>query len=368
MKISKGKIPGAKKVIVYGPEGIGKSTMAAQFPQPVFLDTEGSTKEMDVARVDGISNWGAVIDAATYVIEHPDVCKTLIIDTMDWAELFAINRICEVNHKASLEDFGYGKGYVYLQEEVKKLLDLLDKVVAKGVNVVLTAHAKMRKFEQPDEAGAYDRWEMKLSKQVGPMIKEWADMVLFANYKTRVVDVDGTKKAQGGKRVMYTTHHSCWDAKNRYGLPDEVPFSYDSIRAVIEPVAVSEAPQEKVAEKPAEQPKKTSEAKSKPVVTGGDINGDVAPEKEPVPVSPKEEAPERRPKAWELELRALMKKSDVSEEQVQRAIASKGVYWDSTPIHEYDEDFVRSNIIAKWEGFARYAKKIPPGDEIPFNP
>ncbi len=106
--------------------------------------------------------------------------------------------------------------------------------------MVLTAHAKMRKFEQPDEMGAYDRWEMKLSKGVAPMVKEWADMVLFCNYKTMVVNVDGQgaqkgkNKAQGGRRVMHTTHHSCWDAKNRYGLPDEVPFEYDSIRHIIE--------------------------------------------------------------------------------------------------------------------------------------
>ena len=52
----------------------------------------------------------------------------------------------------------------------------------------------MRKFEQPDELGAYDRWELKLGKktssQISPLVKEWADMVLFANYKTYAVAVD----------------------------------------------------------------------------------------------------------------------------------------------------------------------------------
>mgnify|MGYP000611029209 CR=1 FL=1 len=122
-----------------------------------------------------------------------------------------------------------------------------------GIHVVMTAHAKMRKFEQPDELGAYDRWEMKLTKQTAPMVKEWADMVLFANYKTFVVNVDGQgaqkgkNKAQGGRRVMFTTHHPCWDAKNRYGLPEELPFDYGEIAAILadsgnRPTAQEEAP------------------------------------------------------------------------------------------------------------------------------
>ena len=240
MEIIKGKIPGAKKVVVYGPEGIGKSTFASMFPDPLFIDTEGSTKDMDVARTPTPSSWMMLMEQVMEVKRTPGLCQTLVIDTADWAEMLCIVQICDKNHKGSIEEFGYGKGYTYVQEEFGRLLNLLEEVVKTGVNVVLTAHAKIRKFEQPDELGAYDRWEMKLTKQTAPMVKEWADMVLFCNYKTFAVNVDGQgaqkgkNKAQGGKRVMYTTHHSCWDAKNRYGLADEVPFEYDSIRHIIE--------------------------------------------------------------------------------------------------------------------------------------
>jgi hypothetical protein len=93
----------------------------------------------------------------------------------------------------------------------------------------------MRKFEQPDEMGAYDRWEMKLTKKTAPMLKEWADMVLFCNYKTEVITDQNTKskKATGGRRVMYATHHPCWDAKNRFGPPDVLPLIYQSISNII---------------------------------------------------------------------------------------------------------------------------------------
>lgn len=228
--ITKGKIESAKKVVVDGAEGIGKTTLASKFPDPVFIDTEGSTKELDVARYPVPGSWN---DILTYVedcaAEAP--CKTLVIDTADWAEQLCIKAVCQRAGVGGIEDFGYGKGYVYVAEEFSKLLRACDKCIEAGINVVFTAHAQMRKFEQPDEMGAYDRWEMKLSKKVAPLLKEWADMVLFCNYKTDVITDQNTKskKATGGRRVMYTTHHPCWDAKNRYSLPDQMEMSFDGI-------------------------------------------------------------------------------------------------------------------------------------------
>ena len=132
-----------------------------------------------------------------------------------------------------IEDFGYGKGYTYVKEEFAKLLDALEEVLNAGHNVVVLAHAAITKFEQPDAVGNYDRWGMKTSKQVAPLLREWCDMLLFANYKT-VVEKAGSgpnakNKASGGRRVLYTTHHPCWDAKNRFGLPEELPLDYASI-------------------------------------------------------------------------------------------------------------------------------------------
>lgn len=225
MEITRGKIPCAKKVVIYGPEGIGKSTFASQFPEPVFIDTEGSTNSMDVARLPKPTSWQMLLDEIQYIKSHPDVCKTLVIDTIDWAESMCIQCICDKHQKSGIEDFGYGNGYVYTKEEMGRFLNRLSEVVEAGVNVVLTAHAQIRKFEQPDELGAYDRWELKLGKktssQTSPLIKEWADMLLFANYKTFSIAVDDKgqkRKAQGGERVMYTSHHACWDAKNRSGM------------------------------------------------------------------------------------------------------------------------------------------------------
>ena len=233
--ITRGRIESAKKIITYGPEGIGKSTLASKFPDPVFIDTEGSTKELDVARYPTPEYWDMIIQEAEDLLEERNF-KTLVIDTADWAEKLCIQATCDRLNVKGIEDIGYGKGYVYLAEDFQRLLTVCDKLVANGINVVFTAHAMMRKFEQPDELGAYDRWEMKLSKKVAPLLKEWADVVLFCNYKTTVVSDPKTKskKATGGSRVMYSTHHPCWDAKNRYGLPDDMDLDFEPLRAIYE--------------------------------------------------------------------------------------------------------------------------------------
>lgn len=236
MNITKGKINKPVRVVIYGPEGIGKSTFASQFPEPLFIDTEGSTNQLDVARMDTPTSWTMLIEQIKWVCKNPNVCKTLIIDTVDWAERYCIEHVCAKHNKTGIEEFGYGNGYVYVAEEFGRFLNLLNDVIDAGINIVLTAHAQIRKFEQPEEFGGYDHWELKLGKktssQTSPLVKEWADMLLFANYKivSVAVDDDGKKrKAQGGKRIMYTTHHPCWDAKNRFGLKEEIPFDFDSI-------------------------------------------------------------------------------------------------------------------------------------------
>ena len=235
--ITKGKIQTAKKVIIYGPEGIGKSTLAAQFPNPVFIDTEGSTKELDVARYPAPTYWSQIIEEAEDLLEERNF-STLVIDTADWAEKLCIAETCSRLNVKGIEDVGYGKGYVYLYDDFQRVLTVCDKLVANGINVVFTAHAMMRKFEQPDEMGAYDRWEMKLTKKVAPLLKEWADVVLFCNYKTNVITDQNTKskKATGGTRMMYSTHHPCWDAKNRYNLPDQMPMSFEPLAQLFEGV------------------------------------------------------------------------------------------------------------------------------------
>ena len=307
LNITKGKINRAQKVVIYGSEGIGKSSLAACFPDPLFIDTEGGTAQMDVRRIDKPQSWEELLAIVQEVAATPDVCKSLILDTADWAEQLIVSFLCTKYKQNSIESFGYGKGYTYLAEEFTKLLNAFDRVITADIHVVITAHAKMRKFEQPDEMGAYDRWEMKLSKQVAPLLKEWCDLLLFCNYQTFVVTSENnTQKAQGGKRVMYTSHHPAWDAKNRVHLPEVLELDYKHIAHIF-----------------AEQPKQSSAAKS-----------DVADKTEPTAAEA---------------LREVLEKYGVSEEEVRQVVAARGKYPVTTGIDDYPDEFVFGYVIKYWD-------------------
>ena len=364
MQIIRGKIESAQKVVIYGPEGIGKSYFASRFPNPVFIDTEGSTKHMDVARLPNPSSWTMLLQEINYVRANPNICDTLIVDTADWAERLCIEEICAKSQKTGIEDFGYGKGYVYLAEEFGRLLNALTELIDLGINVVMVAHAQMRKFEQPDEMGAYDRWEMKLQKKTAPMVKEWADMVLFANYKTYVVNVDGqgadkgTNKARGGKRVIYTTHHPCWDAKNRHDLLSEIPLDYDEIG----PLIITRSVSPKSAPVPAPTPPSPAkpEPAQEPPQAPPPPEQKTAPRVEQQPELPEYIAPLNIPQA----LADLMQQNNVTVEEIQRAVASRGYYPVDTPIDNYDPQFISGVLVGAWGQVYKMIEEIR--DEIPF--
>lgn len=381
LSITSGCIRKPQKVVIYGPEGIGKTTFAARFPDPVFIDTEGSTYHMDVRRVRKPESWSELMETVRQFAASPDICRTLVLDTADWAEMLCIESVCSKYQKTGIEDFNYGKGYVFVQEEFGRLLNTLTEVVNAGMNVVLTAHAKMRKFEQPDELGAYDRWEMKLSKQVAPMVKEWADMVLFANYKTYSVAVDDKKKkhkAQGGKRVMYTSHHPCWDAKNRHGLPDELPLDYAQIAHYIEPDVPQTAGTANAEPAPAvEMPTANYQA---PVNLKQEIAPSVALTGAETTASPQASMAASEPPVVMIDaaqrdapgdippkLFALMQSAGVSDGEVRRVFAEKGYYPFDTPWPVLKaEGFVDGWIIPYWSQILDVIRNNRDNEPVPF--
>ncbi len=232
MEIIAGIIYRALRIVLYGLEGVGKSTLASFFPDPVFIDLENGTDNLNVKRLRKPADWQALIKMILQVaLEKP--CKTLVIDTIGRAEAMCISYICSKYGKSGIEQFGYGQGYIYLREEFENLIVALDKCVDAGINVLLIGHSQIRKFEQPDEMGAYDRHELKLTKHVAPRVKEWTDTLLFCTYKTHAVKTtSGTYKGTGGQRVIYTQHSPVYDAKNRQGLPPEIPMDYRYIQHI----------------------------------------------------------------------------------------------------------------------------------------
>jgi hypothetical protein len=336
MNITKGRVQRKKKVVIYGPEGIGKSTLASKFPDPLFIDTEGGTANLDIQRFDGKpSSWAALGECVKYVADNK-CCQTLVIDTMDWAEQLLVDNILHTHQKKGIEDFGYGSGYVYVAEGMKAFLNTLQTLIDNDIcNVVLLCHSQTRKFELPNETGSFDRYELKLGKKTGsqtaPLVKEWADMILFCNYEMHAVatDKEGKKfKGRGGERVMFTTHHPCWDAKNRFGLAEKIPLDYGEIKAVIEG---GETPKKKVEE-----------------LTPDDF------------LEVKPDISDKLPEA----LKDLMMQNDVKAAEIQLAVAQKGYFPEKTPIENYPADFINGVLVGAWEQVFDIIKHNR--DELPF--
>ena len=356
MQITRGRKARAQKVVIYGPEGIGKSTFAAQFPEPVFIDTEGSTDNMDVARMDKPTSWTMLKNEIAFIKANSDACKTLVIDTIDWAEQLAVSYVCSQHQKNGIEDFGWGKGYTYVQEEIGRLLNSLSELVDIGINVVLTAHAQIKKFEQPDEMGAYDRYELKLgqktSSKTAPLVKEWADMVLFANYKTFIMTTDdGKKKAQGGERVIYTNHRPAWDAKNRHGLPNQLPFDFGSIAHIFNNPVPTPQTQEEVQQTPISETLNT-------------IADDIKQERESA------KQVQEQPQTTGLLPQALidlMTPHNVTENELQDVAYIRGHFPMGTPIENFPSNYW-DMIVANWDATLEVIQnQVRANPELPFN-
>lgn len=350
MNITRGPIKTAVKMLVYGPEGVGKTTFAAQAPGAAFIDTEGGTRHMDVARFDPPASLDDVVEILSWVLGNPDKVGTIVIDTMDWLERLIFAQVCKEKQITNIEEIGYGKGYVYAKQKLQGILDLLDQIIARGIHVILVCHSTIRKFELPDEMGSYDRYMLKLNeKNLAPLVKEWVDMMLFVNYRTDIVtDSDGkTKKGKGGqKRIMYANHNACWDAKNRFGLPDEMPFEFERIANLFGEVQPADA--------------------TKQVTVTAEPSGKVPPAKKPA----KKEKPEKiteRPDYLRSEnpekdaalekLWQLMQKDDIDDATVIQAVVAEKEYYDlTTPIRDYDIDFIEGCLIEAWPAVSKLAQ------------
>ena len=378
MKITKGKRARAQKVVIYGTEGIGKSSLASQFAEPLFIDTEGSTDNMDVARLDKPTSWIMLNNQIAFIKANPTVCKTLVIDTIDWAESLCVDNLCAMHGKKGIEDFGYGNGYVYAKEEMGRFLNKLQDLIELGINVVLTAHAQIRKFELPDEMGSYDKYELKLGKktssQTAPLVKEWADLLLFCNYKTYLISQEKStkKKAQGNQRVMYTEHNPAWDAKNRHGLPSELPLDYASIAHIfktevkeeVKKIVQTEFKDEKKEQLQFEQPKYNGDLEAPKIEKTQeekimDNFGDIVKEVENTPVKDLVDPFISKPDYIPQPLWDLMQQDNVTEEDIQLVTESKGYFPKGTPMSVYNEQgYLTGYIIPKWEGLKQLLKQI----------
>ena len=196
------------RIMIYGSEGVGKSTFGASAPSPIFIQTEDGLGELDCNKFPLAHSLAEVLAQLTALRDEQHDFQTVVIDSADWLERLIFDEVCREYGVRNIEkaDGGYGKGYTH-------------------------ALTKVERFEDPENA-AYDRYTPRLHKHAASLIAEWVDAVLFANKKFRVTKDSGDRAiaapigADGGERIIRTVGSPACIAKNRYGLPGEIPLSW----------------------------------------------------------------------------------------------------------------------------------------------
>lgn len=229
--ISKGKVVAPYRLLIHGVDGVGKSTFGADAPSPVFLGTEDGTEHLDVARFPSPATWEDVLDAVYTLTANPGDFKTLVLDSVDWAEPLVWKHVCARAGVASIEEVGggYGKGYQAALDEWRVLLAALEQMQReKGLHLVLIGHSFIKPFKNP-QGEDFDRYVLKLNEKAAAVIREWSKGVYFANYETFALK-DKAKRVRGvstGARLLYTQRTAAYDAKDHYELPESLPLSWD---------------------------------------------------------------------------------------------------------------------------------------------
>lgn len=225
---------GPPRIIVYGVPGIGKTTLAASMPSPIFLPIEDGLGQLDVPTFPKPTSFEDVMSAVAALTAGGHEFQTVVIDSLDALEPMVWEKVCRDAGKKSIEDFGYGKGYVAAAAEWRKLRDALDALRDSGVMVCVIAHSIVAHVEPPDN-DPYDRYQMRLHKTAEAIWCDWADAVLFANYVVRTVTTSGDKKRGVGKgeRLIHANERPAYRAKNRYRMPDELPMEWAALSAFL---------------------------------------------------------------------------------------------------------------------------------------
>ena len=229
------------RLLIYGTEGIGKSTTAAQAPNPIFIPTEDGLDQIDCSSFPLAGKLADVESALQSLLNEKHDFASVVIDSVDWLERLIWDVLCEQYGVASIEkvDGGYAKGYTHALTHWRRVLNDLDTLRSKrGMCVIMLAHAKIEKFDDPEHA-AYDRYSPRLHKHANALVTEWADAVLFATRKiitkTEEAGFNRTRTTaaglckDGGERILRCVGSPSCVAKNRYSLPAELPLSWSAL-------------------------------------------------------------------------------------------------------------------------------------------
>jgi hypothetical protein len=226
------------RVILHGVEGVGKTSIMAFAPNPLFIMSRGETgletlidsgQLPDIPHLPQMTTWQDMLSAIDWLTTEEHAYKTLVIDVLSGLERLCHEFVCNRDYAGDWGErgfTGYMRGYEVSLPDWREMLAALDRLrEKKRMGIVGLCHTKVAPFKNPEGAD-YDRFSPDMHHKTWAATHAWADMVLFLNHYVEVVTDKGNAKKGKGKggqqRVLYTERTAAYDAKNRFGLPPEI--------------------------------------------------------------------------------------------------------------------------------------------------
>lgn len=227
------------RIVLYGSPKVGKTTFGSLLPSPLFIDIEGGSGALPVARIEKekLNSYADVLEAVEALYSQDHGFKSVVVDSADWLEALIFNQVAAEHGKKSIDEIGYGAGYGAAVNLWKQLLAGLTALRNdKGIVVLLIAHDAVKRYDNP-LTESYDRHQLKLHGKSSAIITEWSDCLLFANQEVYIdKKQEGFKKVSRGRagdRVLHTVESPAFLAGNRFGLPPAIEFTWEAFASAM---------------------------------------------------------------------------------------------------------------------------------------
>lgn len=237
----------ALRVLLYGPEGVGKTSFGASAEDPVFFAADSGLVQLGPVPHVSPETWPELLATVRRFAREKHRFRSFVFDTLNWIQPMIVAYCCERDYmpqkrvtmnagRPYIEGYGYGKGWEVVQQEWLSLQAELEHAFKRGINIVLLAHADVQK-EKNVEGADYGIIAPAINKLASNMFRQWVDLVGFAYYETKVIDAGSerqrAKAVATGRRLFSTRTEGAHYAKSRFTLPEEMPLSWHALRAAI---------------------------------------------------------------------------------------------------------------------------------------